>query len=51
MQVRFEYRNDVLRRVPSRPTLRAMIRRLQDQHDLQSSRAENPNFAGTLAKG
>jgi hypothetical protein len=29
----------------------AMIRRLQDQHDLDSSRAANPNFAGTLAKG
>ena len=28
-----------------------MIRRLQDQHDLDASRAENPNFAGTLAKG
>lgn len=28
-----------------------MIRRLHDRHDLDSSRAENPNFAGTLAKG
>jgi DNA-binding IclR family transcriptional regulator len=28
-----------------------MIRHLQDQCDLQHSRAENPNFAATLAKG
>lgn len=28
-----------------------MIRRLQDKQDLESSRAANPNFAGTLAKG
>jgi len=28
-----------------------MIRRLQEQRDLDSSRAANPNFAGTLAKG
>lgn len=28
-----------------------MIRRLQDQTDLASSREDNPNFAGTLAKG
>lgn len=27
------------------------IRRLQDRRDLEISRAENPNFAGTLAKG
>jgi DNA-binding IclR family transcriptional regulator len=28
-----------------------MIRRLQDQSDLVSSRVDNPDFAGTLAKG
>lgn len=28
-----------------------MIRRLQDQTDLAASRKDNPNFAGTLAKG
>lgn len=28
-----------------------MIRRLQDLNDLASSREDNPNFAGTLAKG
>lgn len=28
-----------------------MIRRLQDQTDLDASREDNPNFAGTLAKG
>ncbi len=27
------------------------IRRLQDERDLRISREENPNFAGTLAKG
>lgn len=31
-----------------RPTA---IRRLRDEADLRASRAENPNFAGTLAKG
>jgi DNA-binding IclR family transcriptional regulator len=29
----------------------AVIRRLHDRNDLESSREENPNFAGTLAKG
>lgn len=28
-----------------------MIRRLHDHRDLESSREDNPNFAGTLAKG
>ena len=28
-----------------------MIRRLRNQRDLQASRLDNPNFAGTLAKG
>jgi len=47
--------------VRSRPTLQpchlsckhppAVIRRLHDRNDLESSREENPNFAGTLAKG
>jgi DNA-binding IclR family transcriptional regulator len=37
--------------VIERRTPPSLIRRLRDRHDLDESRAANPNFAGTLAKG